>query len=267
MYLATAFPAWWRDCQMNGQTNSDLRGLKEHLDHRIVVTVLAPAHRDQDAAFAEQRLVVDRAVLRFAIRMMEPTLRPGLGDAIARRSSSTARSRFKWSLVVQPTRYRGNRSKTMARGEPALGRPNIKDVGPPFPVRAICREVVRHEVDRDGTGMFAVRRALEAPRRTAGSNGSHSLAAPCDAARSHGPHRRNCRSQARAAIGAVRQRECDADMREINHVLLLAARGRTVLLGGEAALSDPKNAAHPADREAGLFHLDEVEGHRPPPCA
>ena len=36
-------------------------------DHRVVVAVPSPAHRDRDAAFAEQRLIVDRAVLRSAV--------------------------------------------------------------------------------------------------------------------------------------------------------------------------------------------------------
>ena len=36
-----------------------LDGLEERFDHRVVVAVPAPSHRDQDATFAEQRLVVD----------------------------------------------------------------------------------------------------------------------------------------------------------------------------------------------------------------
>lgn len=38
-------------------------GIEKRLDHRFVVTIHAPAHRDQDATISEQRLVVDRAVL------------------------------------------------------------------------------------------------------------------------------------------------------------------------------------------------------------
>ena len=47
-----------------------LDGLEERLDHCIVVAVSAPAHRDLDAAFAKQGLIVDRAVLRPAIGMV-----------------------------------------------------------------------------------------------------------------------------------------------------------------------------------------------------
>ena len=45
------------------QDQLGLDGLEELFDHRLVVAVPASAHRDQDAAFAEQRLIVDRAVL------------------------------------------------------------------------------------------------------------------------------------------------------------------------------------------------------------
>jgi hypothetical protein len=72
---------------------------------------------------------------------------------------------------------------------------------------------------------------------------------------------------ARAAIGAVRQREGRPDMRQIDHVLLLAQAGRTFLPREEAALADPEDAAHPADREAGLLRFDEAEGHRLPSFA
>ena len=50
-------------------------------------------------------------------------------------------------------------------------------------------------------------------------------------------------------------------MRQIDHVLLLAATGRPVLPGEEAALTDPEDATHPADREAGLLCIDEGELH------
>ena len=64
-----------------------------------------------------------------------------------------------------------------------------------------------------------------------------------------------------AAISAVQQREGRADMRRIGHVLPLAATGSPFLLGKEAALADPENTTHPADREAGLLRFDEAEGH------
>ena len=150
--------------------------------------------------------------------------------------------------------------------EPALCRPDVGDVCPPLPVRAICCEVLRHQIGRYGPGMFAVRRALEAPFlprdqlvlahqscRAVASD----LMALVDEIAVH----------ARAAIGAVRQCEGRADMGQIDHVLLLAATGRPFLPGEEAALANTEDAAHPADRKAGLLRFDEAEGHRLPSFA
>ena len=150
--------------------------------------------------------------------------------------------------------------------EPALRRPDAGDVGPPLPVRAIRREVLRHEIGRNGPGVLAVRRALEAPLLTRDQPVlAHQprcamppdLMALVDEVAVH----------ARAAIGAVRQREGRADMRQIDHVLLLAQASRPFLPGEEAALADPQGTAHPADRDAGLLRLDEAEGHRLPSFA
>ena len=47
-----------------------LDGLEERFHHRIVLAVSAPAHRDQDASFPKQRLIVHRAVLRPAVGMV-----------------------------------------------------------------------------------------------------------------------------------------------------------------------------------------------------
>lgn len=35
-----------------------LDGLKERLDHRVIVAIPTPSHGDQDAPFLEQRLIV-----------------------------------------------------------------------------------------------------------------------------------------------------------------------------------------------------------------
>lgn len=97
MYLAMAFSACWRDCQATGQINSGLMVLKNVrrirkqssglFSRRKTIEVSWQFPRplircrqeiacnrlqgDQDAAFAEQRLIVDRAVLRSAVGMMD----------------------------------------------------------------------------------------------------------------------------------------------------------------------------------------------------
>ena len=55
-------------CDLPDQLRLD--GLEERFHHRVVVAVPAPAHRDQDAAPSEQRLIVDRAVLRSTVGMV-----------------------------------------------------------------------------------------------------------------------------------------------------------------------------------------------------
>jgi hypothetical protein len=56
-------------------------------------------------------------------------------------------------------------------------------------------------------------------------------------------------------------------MRQMNHVLLLAAAGGPCLPREDAALAYTQDSAHPADRKAGLLCLDEAEGHRLPSFA
>ena len=58
MYLATAFTAWARVCQATGQISSDLMVLK-NVPTSAVIAVSTPVHRDQDAQFPEQGLLVD----------------------------------------------------------------------------------------------------------------------------------------------------------------------------------------------------------------
>ncbi|PWK62642.1 hypothetical protein [Roseicyclus mahoneyensis] len=56
-------------------------------------------------------------------------------------------------------------------------------------------------------------------------------------------------------------------MREMVHVLLLAAAGRPFLPGEDPALADPEGPIHLADRKAGLLRIDDAEGHQHPSFA
>lgn len=72
----------WLNFPLNGQISSDVMVLKMEgvsatgssepatLDHRVVVAVPLAAHRDQDAALSKLGLIVDGAVLRSSIGMM-----------------------------------------------------------------------------------------------------------------------------------------------------------------------------------------------------
>src|SRR3954452_7900039 len=47
-----------------------LQGLEEGLDHRIIITVACPGHRDPDAVLSQLGLILDRTILTAAIRVM-----------------------------------------------------------------------------------------------------------------------------------------------------------------------------------------------------
>jgi hypothetical protein len=137
MYLATAFSACWRDCQATGQIRSDLMVLKMErvnatgpsepatFHHRVVVAVPAPAHRDQDAAFSEQRLIVDRAVLRSAVGMMDqPRRRVASHDSTKAAAFSECRAPASGPhshAATASTRRADRRVPHSARGHHALG--------------------------------------------------------------------------------------------------------------------------------------------------
>ena len=112
--------------------------------------------------FSEHGLIVDRTVLRPAIGMMDQSRR--------RVASHESTAQGFYCEVALQTITRGpaddaTREEVQNDGEvePALCRPDVGDVRPPLPVRAIRREVLRQEVRCDRPGVLAVRRALEAP--------------------------------------------------------------------------------------------------------
>src|SRR3954453_357367 len=54
------------------------QGLEERLDHGVVIAIPLAGHRDQDAVLLELGLIIDRAILAAAVRMMD---QPGCGTA------------------------------------------------------------------------------------------------------------------------------------------------------------------------------------------
>ena len=242
-----------------------LDGLEERFHHRVVVAVPAPAHRDQDAAFAEQRLIVDRAVLRSAVGMVN---QPGCRVASHQSTAQGFDREIAFQAVTRRPADDTAREEVQddSEVEPALCRPDVGYVCPPFSVRRIRREVLGHQIGGDGPCVLTVRRPFEAPflacnqlvlTHQAGCGMPPDLMAIVDEVAVH----------ARAAIGAVRQREGRPDMRQIDHVLPPAQTSWPFLPRKEAVLADPKDVAHPVDREAGLLRFDEAEGHRLPSFA
>ena len=192
--------------------------------------------RDQDAPSAEQFLIVDRAVLRPAVGMVDQT-----GRRVASHES-TAQGFYREITLQVITRgpaddAPGEEIQHDREVKPALRCPDVGDVCSPLPVRAVRREVLRDQVGRDRLGMFAVRRALEAP-----------LLPRDQLVLSHKPRRAmspdlmalidEISVHAGTAVGAVRQGEGRADMRQIDHVLLLTTTSRPFLPSKEPALAD-----------------------------
>jgi hypothetical protein len=88
--------------------------LEERVNPRVVVVGPAPAHRDQDAAFPQQGLIVDRAVLRPAVGMVNQ-LRRGAASPQSTAQGFYREVASRRSLVAQPTARRAKRSSTTAR--------------------------------------------------------------------------------------------------------------------------------------------------------
>lgn len=242
MYLAAAFSAWGRDCHATCQTRSDLMVLKKVRRIRkqssglfsrrktIEVSQQFPRPRilcrqaiackrregDQGAASAEQRLIADRAVLRSAVGMVNQPRRGAAREEV----------------------------QDDSEGEPAPWRPDVGDVRPPLPVRAIRREVLRHQVRGDGPGMFAVRHALEAPLLPRDQRGLAHQPRRAMAPDISWPFIDEIAMHPRAAAGAVRQGEGRPDMRRTDQVLLPAATGRTVLARAKKPLWPTPRTRH-----------------------
>src|SRR6185503_3016588 len=90
------------------------QGLEERLDHGVVVAIPLAGHRDQDAVLLELGLIIDRAILAAAIRMMDqPCCRTAHGQGFAQ----SGKSQLAMQLVAgcQPTTRLANGSITTAR--------------------------------------------------------------------------------------------------------------------------------------------------------
>lgn len=215
--------------------------LKERLDHGVVEAVSLARHGDTDAVAAQFGLVVHRAVLAAAVRMMnEPFGRTSHNDGPAQGCER--------EVAVQPVADRpaddtaGEQIDDHRQIEPPLARPDIGDVHTLFLVRGRRREILVDDVGRDRPSMLAVGGSLEPP-----------LLPAAQAVLAHQPRRAptpdgktlilQLPRHARTAIGAVRQRECRADMRQHHHVVLLSLAGGAVLPDEVAALADAEYLA------------------------
>lgn len=184
--------------------------LEERLDHCIVVAAPAPAHRDLDAAFAQQGLIVDRAVLRPAIGMVNQPW------CMVASHQSTAQGLHRKIALQALTRGPANdapREEVEDDSEvgSALCRPDVGDVRPPLLVRAIRREALSQRFGAIGQACSLSVMRLE---RRVGPGDQLVLAhQPC---RAMSPDLMALVNEisvhALAAIGVVRQRKGRANM-------------------------------------------------------
>ena len=110
----------------------------------------------------ELGLIIDRAILAAAIRMMDqPCCRTAHRQGFAQ--SGKSQVAMQPVACAQPTTRRANRSITTARVKPAFAGPDIGDVGAPLLVGRCCGEVLIEQVWRDWPGVMAIRGPLEPP--------------------------------------------------------------------------------------------------------
>src|SRR5918993_3150297 len=242
-----------------------LQRLEERLDHGIVVAVPFAGHRDQDAVAPQLGLVLDRAILTTAIRMVKQA---GCWSSNNEGSSQRGQHQlFVQAIAGGPTHDTpGIKVDDDRQVQPALSRPDVADVGAPLLVGALGREVLVEEVRRDREGVQAVGGALEAARLP----GSEAVLAhqPGRPATTHGEAGvLQLARHAWAAVGPTRERKRRSHMGEQHQVLSLAPRRGAALPGEVAALAHLEDLAQALDGELLFRRIDEPEPHRLPSLA
>src|SRR4051794_22687270 len=238
------------------------QGLEERLDHGVVVAIPLAGHRDQDAVLCELGLIIDRAILAAAIRMMhQPCCRTAHCEGFAQSGKS--------QLAMQPVACcpadHPSCEQVDNDGEvqPAFAGPDIGDVYAPLLVGRGCGKVLIEQVRRDRPGVMAVRGPLEPPllptlQAVVAHQPGDPAATDPEAAIPQFPRHPG------TAVGAVRQGKGQPDMRQQHHVVTLAAAGWPTFPGEIAALADAEHAAQAVDRELRFCPIDEREPHRLP---
>ena len=104
-----------------------LQGLEEGLDHRIIIAVPFPGHRDPDAVFPQLGLILDRTILTAAIGVMG---QPLTGSSDRQGFAQRLESQF----LVQPVADRpanhppGEQVENHGQVQPALPRPHVREI-------------------------------------------------------------------------------------------------------------------------------------------
>src|SRR4051794_5045237 len=107
------------------------QGLEERLHHGVVIAIPLAGHRDQDAVLLELGLIVDRAILAAAIRMMD---QPGCRTAHGQGFAQSGKSQVAMQSVAGCPANDPSREQVDNDGEiqPACAGPHIE----PAPAQA-----------------------------------------------------------------------------------------------------------------------------------
>src|SRR5689334_7590892 len=237
----------------------DLQGREEAFGHGVVPAVTAAAHAARDPVRCEAALVLRARILTPAIRMVEQA-----AGGLAARESHGERVDSELAGYPRARRPADHAPREQVEDddqvEPALERPQIRDVADPDRVRGCRRELPIEDIGGDGPRVLRIRRHAEPP-----------LGAGAQALRLHQPGDAlapdaltaiaQLRVHSRTAVPAptLRMNRCDLHRQPL---IALRPRGRRPLLPGIAARpGDPEHLAQRGYGEAGLLRRDEAELH------
>lgn len=145
--------------------------------------------------------------------------------------------------------------------EPALRRPDVDDVGAPFPVRLVGLKALGEQGGCDGPSVFAVRGPLEQTLLS-----RHEAILPYQRGRAEPTNpmavAHEIAVHQRVFVGAVRKSGGRKDMPKVVHNLPPTLAGRSAASDEVAALAISQSTAHSKNLEARLLRFDEGSDHR-----
>src|SRR5207249_2638938 len=240
----------------------DLERREETLRDRVVPAVAAPAHAQDNAVSVEHGAVVAACVLTPAVGMMHE---PGVGLAVGQGHRQRLDGELPRDPVAQCPANNAAREQVQDDHEvqPALARPEVRDVGHPGRVRCRDRELPIENVGRHREVMLRVRRALEAallPRAQAllPHEARHAMAPNVVALCLEFP------IDPGTPVAPATGRMGGDDVHGELLILASPRRHRTSSCRIEPGATDPEHRAEQVDRERGLLSRDEGELH---PCS
>jgi len=160
----------------------DLKGAKETLHNRIVVTVGLSAHANGDGVLSQEGLVVMSGILAAAIRMKQSI---GLGLALRKGplQSLLHKEGITWSAHSPPDHPTGEEIQHKSEVQPATLGGNVGDIADPFLVGMLClkltiKDISGHRIGRLGiSGLHPAVRLTHRAQVSRPHQSCHSFAA------------------------------------------------------------------------------------------